>query len=81
MRYRKGSTTIVFTNFCELVSPFVTPYLYCRSYLDRDFGIRKDADGQFLIDNSLIEIDKHRNFIVQGNTYMGTQRLFEFLTR
>ena len=68
-------------HFGELPSPYVTPNLYNRSYFDTDFGISKDADGQFRIGNSLNEIDEHSNVIVQGKTYTGTQGLFEFLTR
>jgi hypothetical protein len=53
-------------HFGQLASPYVTPYVYNRAYLDRAFGIRKDDDGQFRIGNALIEIDKHSNVIVQG---------------
>jgi hypothetical protein len=31
--------------FGELSSPYVTPYLYNKAYLDRNFGIREDAMG------------------------------------
>ena len=55
-------------------------YLYNRTYLDRDFGIRKDADGQFRIGNSLIEINEHSYVLVQEKMYKGTQGLFELLT-
>jgi hypothetical protein len=34
-------------HFGELASPYVTPYLYNKTYLDRDYGIRKEPDGQF----------------------------------
>jgi hypothetical protein len=64
-------------HFGELASPYVTPYLHNRSYLDKDFGIRKNDDGQFRIGNSLIEIDEHSNVIVQGREYKGTKGLFE----
>jgi hypothetical protein len=52
-------------HFGELASPYVPPYLYNKAYLDRDYGIRKDPDGQFRIGNSLIEIDEHSNVILQ----------------
>jgi hypothetical protein len=69
-------------HFGELASPYVTPYVYNRPYLDRDFGIHRDDDGQFRIGNSLIEIDEHNsNVIVQGRVYKGTKGLFELLTR
>ena len=31
--------------FGKIASGYMTSYLYNRSYLDKDFGIRKDADG------------------------------------
>jgi hypothetical protein len=68
-------------HFSGLASPYVTPYLYNRAYLDRDYGIRKDSDGHFRIGNSVIEIDEHSNVILHGRTYTGTKVLFELLTR
>jgi hypothetical protein len=41
--------------------------------LDKDFGIRRDADGQFRIGNAIIDIVQDSNVFVQG--------LFELLTR
>ena len=35
--------------FVKIARPYVTSYLYNRSFLDKEFGIRKDADGQFRI--------------------------------
>jgi hypothetical protein len=49
--------------------------------LDRDYGIRKEPDGQFWKGNSLIQIDEQGNVILQGRTYTGTKGLFELLTR
>jgi hypothetical protein len=67
-------------HFGKLACPYVTPYVYNRAYLDRDFGIRKDEDdGKFRIGNSLTEIDDNSNIIVQGMTYNGTKGLFELL--
>jgi len=59
----------------------VTPYLTNKNYLDRVFWIHKDAEDQFRIGNSLIEIDDNSNVIVQGKIYIGTKGLFELLTR
>jgi hypothetical protein len=68
-------------HFGELASPYVTPYLYNKAYLDRYFGIRKDPAGQFRMGNSEIEIDEDSNVILQGKTYTGTKGLFKLLTR
>ena len=50
--------------FGKIASGYVTSYLYNRSYLDKDFGIRKDADGQFRIGKSLIEFDENSDVFV-----------------
>ena len=43
--------------FGKIARPYVTFYLYNRACLYKDFGIRKDADGQFRIGKSPVEID------------------------
>jgi hypothetical protein len=35
--------------------------------LHSDFGIRRDAEGQFRIANAIIDIDQNSNVFVQGN--------------
>ena len=49
--------------------------------MDKDFGIRREADGTFKIGNSTVDIDPKSNVYVQGNMYEGTHGLFELLTR
>ena len=51
------------------------------AFLDKEFGIRKDADGHFGIGKSPIEIDENSDVFVEGKTYTGTPGLFELLTR
>jgi hypothetical protein len=62
-------------HFGELASPYVTPYLYKKAYLDREFGIRKDADGQFRIGNSKIKIEEDINVVLQGDGYERSIRI------
>jgi len=40
-------------NFGEIASPYLTPYLYNKRYLDKLFGIGKGGDGKFRIGYSL----------------------------
>ena len=68
-------------HFGKIASSYVTSYLFNRIFLDKEFGIRKDADGQFRIGKSPIEIDENSNVFVEGKTYTGTPGLFELLTR
>jgi len=58
----------------------VKPYVSNKAYFDIEYGIRRDANWQFRIGNSLIEIDEDSNVTVRGKTYRGTEAQFE-LTR
>ena len=49
--------------------------------MDKDFGIRKDADGTLRIGDSIVDLDPDSNVYVQGKMYKGTKGLFELLTR
>jgi hypothetical protein len=71
------------THFGEIASPYLTPYLYNRRFLDKVFGIRKDegVDGPFMIGNSSVEVDDSSNVTIQGKQYRGTRGLWELLTR
>ena len=40
--------------------------------MDKDFGIRREADGTFKIGTSTVEIDPQGNVYVQGKMYEGT---------
>jgi hypothetical protein len=42
-------------NFGELASPYLTPYVYNKRFLNKQYGIRKEADGTFMIGNSPIK--------------------------
>jgi len=56
-------------------------YLYESTSLDKDFGIRKDEDGDFPIRSSLIEIDENSDIYVHGKSYAGTPGLYELISR
>jgi hypothetical protein len=67
--------------FGAVASQYVSAYAYHTGTVDKDFGMRRDADGTFRIGNADVEIDTHLNVIVHGKPYKGTLRLFELLTR
>jgi len=67
--------------FSEIASPYVMSYLYDSTSLDKDFGIRKDDDGDFRIGRSLIEFGENSDIYVDGKTYAGTPGLYELITR
>ena len=72
---------LVFKYFGKIASPYMMSYLYNRTSLDIDFGIRKDDAGDFRIGKSLIEIDENSYVYVDGKTYTGTPGLYELITR
>jgi len=46
-------------HFGAVASPYVSAYVYRTGNLDRDYGMRRDADGSFKIGNAEIVIDQY----------------------
>jgi hypothetical protein len=67
-------------NFGEIASPYRTPYLYNKSFHDKEYGIRKD-DDTFIIGDSAINVDSKSDIIIHDKTFRGTKGLWELLTR
>jgi hypothetical protein len=68
-------------NFGELASPYLTPYTYNNWFLDKQYGIRKEADGTLMIGNALRSVDNDSNITIYDRHYNGTKGLWELLTR
>jgi hypothetical protein len=57
--YVPGESTVrVFSaqHFGAVSSPYVSAFVYCTGNVDKDFGMRRDADGTFRIGNADVEI-------------------------
>ena len=67
-------------NFGEVASPYVSPYVYKRGFLDTTYGIRKTGNT-FMIGNSPVEVDNNSNVHIKQREFKGTQGLWELLTR
>jgi len=67
--------------FGSVASPYIAPYVLHASDVDKDFGLRRDIDGEFRIGNANVEIDSDSNVIGKSVSYKGTKGLFELLTR
>ena len=67
--------------FGSVASPYIASYVLHASDVDKDFGFRRDIDGEFRIGNDNVEIDSDSNVIVKSVSYEGTKGLFELLTR
>ena len=68
-------------HFGSVGSPYISAYVYRSGNLDRDFGLRRDADGSFRIGNAEVVTDQASNVFVKGKSFRGTRGLFELLTR
>jgi hypothetical protein len=68
-------------HFGAVASPYVSAYVYHNGNVDKNFRMRRDADGTFRIGDADVEIDRDSKSIVQGKSYKGTRGLFELLTR
>jgi hypothetical protein len=52
-------------NFGDEASPYISPYVYKRGFLDTTYGIRQVCN-MFLIGNSPVEFDVDSNVHIQG---------------
>ena len=68
-------------HFGAVASRYVSAYVYRTGNLDRDYGMRRDADGSIRIGNAEVVIDQDSNVFVKGKSYRGTRGLFVLLTR
>jgi hypothetical protein len=68
-------------NFGKISRPYLTPYVYNKRFLDKLYGIRKEADGTFMIGNAPLSVDRESNITIYGKEYTGTRGLWELLTR
>ena len=57
--------------FGAVASPYVSANVYRTGYLDRDFGMGRDADGSFRIGNAEVVIDQDSIVFVKGKSYRG----------
>ena len=67
-------------HFGEIASPYLTPYLYNRHFLDKQYGLRRD-DSTFMIGDSTVSVDKTSDTTIKGKRFKATKGLLELLTR
>ena len=67
-------------HFGEIASPYLTPYLYNRRFLDKQYGIRRN-DSIFMIGNSNESVDEMSDIAINGKWFKETKELWELLTR
>jgi len=50
-------------------------------FLDKQYGIRREDDGRFLIGDSILTVDDTSDICINGKHFKGTRGLWELLTR
>ena len=68
-------------NVGPIASGYLSPYMQRSRYLDREFGIRRENDGSFMIRNSPLMVDENSKIIILRETFKGAAGLWELLTR
>ena len=66
--------------FGAVAGSYLTPYLYKRSFLDTQYGIRKEGDV-FMIGDSSLTVDSESDIMIKGKDFRGTRGLWELMTR
>ena len=61
-------------NFSEIPSPYLTPYLYTRRFLDKQYRIRRKDDGRFFIGDSTLPVDDGSDISLKGKLFQVTRR-------
>ena len=56
-------------NFDELASPYLKPYFYNGRFLDKQYGIRKEDDGSFMIGDSTSVRWRQERYFYKGDTF------------
>jgi hypothetical protein len=66
--------------FGSAASPYLTPYLYNKRFLYRQYSIKKEGNV-FKIGDSTLTLDEQSNIHITGKEIKGTVGLWVFLTR
>jgi hypothetical protein len=69
------------SDFGELASPYLKPYLHNARFLDKQYGIRREDDGRLMIGDSVLTVDDTSDISINGRHFKGTRGLWELLTR
>jgi hypothetical protein len=59
----------------ELASPYFKPNLHNARFLDKQYGIRREYDGRFMIDDSILTVDVTSDISINGRHFIGTRVL------
>jgi hypothetical protein len=60
--------------FGEIASPYLTPDVYNKRFLDKQYGLRKER-GNFKIGDSVVTVDIDSDVYIKGPRFKGTEGL------
>jgi hypothetical protein len=67
-------------NFLTIASPYVTPYLFNKWYLNKHYGIRGNGD-RFIIGDSAVRVDASSDVNINDKSFSWTKGLWVLLSR
>ena len=63
-------------NFGEVPSPYLKPYMHFAKFLDKQYGIRREDDGRFMIGDSVLTVDDTSDISINGRHFKWTRGLW-----
>ena len=67
--------------FGELASPYLKPYKHNARFLDKQYGIRREDDGSFMVGDSVLSVDNTSDITINGRHFKATRAIWELLNR
>ena len=65
----------------EIACPYLNPYMHNARFLDKQYGIRREDPGRFMIGDSVLTVDDTSDISINGRHFERTRGLWELLTR
>ena len=72
---------VEFSDFGEISSPYLKSYLHNARFLDKNYCIRREGEGWYMIDDSVLNVDETSDISINGRHFKGTRGLWLLLTR
>ena len=68
-------------NFGELANRYLKPYLHNARFLDKQYGIRRENDGGFMVGDFTLTVDDTNDISINGRHFKETRGLWGLLIR
>ena len=57
----------------EIASAYLKPYMHNARFLDKQYGIRREDDGCFMIGDSILTVDDTSDIYINGRHFKGPE--------